>query len=185
MARKFRTPWSSREAPDLAVEGISRSNSKTEVTPTSSEKKWIGEQDVDITSAAEDLPKFVKTHHFDPMLPQEKIDILHDANATGDVEAMKGAEAAFAEDSPYEEVKASVRAIDGGEAANTVRAWILGMVFVTVCSGLNMFLSMRFAMCTVHLRRISNRELQESRHFLPAGGGFIVSLTSGSRFVLD
>jgi len=144
MAWRFRTPWSSRDAPDLGIEGISRSNSETEVTPTSYEKNGPSGQDVDITAAAADLPKFVKTHQFDHMLPQEKINILHDATATGDVEAIKVAEAAFAEDSPYAEVKASVRPIDGGEPANTVRAWILGMIFVTVASGLNMFLSMRF-----------------------------------------
>jgi hypothetical protein len=146
MAWRFRTPWSSRDAPNLGIEGISRSNSETEVTPTSSEKKGLDGQDVDITAAAEDLPKFAKTHQFDPMLPQDKIDILHDATATGDVEAMKVATAAFAEDSPYAEVKASVRPIDGSEPANTVRAWILGMIFVTVASGLNMFLSMRFVL---------------------------------------
>ncbi len=33
---------------------------------------------------------------------------------------------------------------DGGEVANTVRAWVLGMIFVTLGSGLNMFLSMRY-----------------------------------------
>ncbi|TVY20586.1 Sexual differentiation process protein isp4 [Lachnellula arida] len=143
MVGKLRTPWSSRDAPDLGIEGISRSDSGTEVTQTSSEKKIAGGQDVDITAAAEDLPKFAKTHQFDPNLPQERINILHDATATGDVEAMKEAEATFAEDSPYEEVKAAVRAIDGDEVANTVRAWILGMIFVTICSGLNMFLSMR------------------------------------------
>ncbi|TVY39646.1 Sexual differentiation process protein [Lachnellula subtilissima] len=142
MVGKLRTPWSSRDGPDLGIDGISRSNSGTEVTPTSSEKKELDGQDVDITAAAEDLPKFAKTHQFDPNLPQERINILHDATTTGDVEAMKVAEAAFAEDSPYEEVKAAVRAIDGGEVANTVRAWILGMIFVTICSGLNMFLSM-------------------------------------------
>ena len=135
MAWRFRTPWSSRDSPDLGIEENPRSDS---------EKRGLHAQDVDITAAAEDLPKFAKTHQFDPMLPQENINILHDATATGDVEAMKVAEAAFAEDSPYAEVKASVRPIDGGEPANTVRAWILGMIFVTVASGLNMFLSMRF-----------------------------------------
>jgi hypothetical protein len=40
-------------------------------------------------------------------------------------------------------VRAAVRPTDGGEVANTVRAWILGMIFVTIGSALNMFLSMR------------------------------------------
>lgn len=152
MAWTFRTPWSSRNdtaTADTGIEGISRLNSETEASPiTSTEKKAFGEKDVDITAAAEDLPKFAATHQFDPNLPQDKINILHDATATGDVEAMKVAEAAFAEDSPYEEVKSSTRPIDGGEPANTVRAWILGMIFVTICSGLNMFLSMRFVWFT-------------------------------------
>ena len=56
---------------------------------------------------------------------------------------MHEVEAIFAEDSPYEEVRAAVRTEDGEEVANTVRAWILGMLFVTVGSGANMFLSMR------------------------------------------
>ncbi|KAL1966252.1 hypothetical protein VTN77DRAFT_4605 [Rasamsonia byssochlamydoides] len=47
------------------------------------------------------------------------------------------------EDSPYESVRAAVRPTDGGEVANTVRAWVLGMFFVTIASGVNMFLSMR------------------------------------------
>jgi hypothetical protein len=146
MSKRFRTPWSSRNDPattDHDIDAISSPDSEAGVTPTSTEKKTIDGDDIDITAAAEDLPKFAKTHQFDPNLPQDKINILHDANATGDVETMKEAEAAFAEDSPYAEVKAAVRPVDGGEPANTVRAWILGMVFVTICSGLNMFLSMR------------------------------------------
>lgn len=146
MSRRFRTLWSSRNDPattNLYIDEISSPDSETGVTPTSTEKKTIDDEGIDITAAAEDLPKFARTHQFDPNLPQDKINILHDATATGDVETMKAAEAVFAEDSPYAEVKAAVRAVDGGEPANTVRAWILGMVFVTICSGLNMFLSMR------------------------------------------
>ncbi|PHH85773.1 hypothetical protein CDD83_11188 [Cordyceps sp. RAO-2017] len=47
------------------------------------------------------------------------------------------------EDSPYEEVRAAVRNTDGGEMANTLRAWILGLFFVTLGSGLHMFLGLR------------------------------------------
>ncbi|KAF1967183.1 OPT family small oligopeptide transporter [Bimuria novae-zelandiae CBS 107.79] len=84
-----------------------------------------------------------KTHQWDPNLKQEKIDELHAAIHDGDPEAIKRAQADFIEDSPYEEVRAAVRNTDGGEPCNTVRAWILGMLFVTVASGVNMFLSMR------------------------------------------
>ncbi|KAF2452145.1 OPT family small oligopeptide transporter [Karstenula rhodostoma CBS 690.94] len=84
-----------------------------------------------------------KTHQWDPNLKQDKIDELHAATHDGDPEAIKKAEKDFLEDSPYEEVRAAVRNTDGGEPANTVRAWVLGMLFVTVASGINMFLSMR------------------------------------------
>jgi hypothetical protein len=53
------------------------------------------------------------------------------------------------EDSAYEEVRAAVRNIDDGSVANTVRAWILGMFFVTVVAAINMFLSMRSPAITV------------------------------------
>lgn len=47
------------------------------------------------------------------------------------------------ENSPYEDVRAAVLNTDSGGASNTVRAWVLGMFFVTIGSALNMFLSMR------------------------------------------
>jgi hypothetical protein len=84
-----------------------------------------------------------KTHQWDPNLRQDKIDELLSATRDGDPEAIKKAQADFVEDSPYEEVRAAVKNTDGCEPANTVRAWILGMLFVTVASGINMFLSMR------------------------------------------
>jgi OPT family small oligopeptide transporter len=48
-----------------------------------------------------------------------------------------------------EYVQAAVRAEDGEEPANTLRAWILGFFFVTVASGVNMLLSMRSPAITI------------------------------------
>ncbi|KMU74391.1 small oligopeptide transporter [Coccidioides immitis RMSCC 3703] len=93
--------------------------------------------------AAKDLEKVAKSHQWDPNLPSEQIDAIEEARRTGDVEIVTQVDKAFLEDSPYPEVRAAVRNTDEGEVANTVRAWILGLVFVTVGSGLNMFLSMR------------------------------------------
>lgn len=84
-----------------------------------------------------------KAHQWDPNLPQEKIDELLAATRDEDPEAVKKAQADFVEDSPYIEVRAAVKNTDGEEPACTVRAWVLGLSFVTVASGLNMFLSMR------------------------------------------
>jgi OPT family small oligopeptide transporter len=48
-----------------------------------------------------------------------------------------------------EYVEAAVRAEDGEEPANTLRAWVLGFFFVTVASGVNMLLSMRSPAITI------------------------------------
>jgi hypothetical protein len=84
-----------------------------------------------------------KAHQWDPNLPQDKIDELLAATHGGDPEAVRKAQEDFIENSPYEEVRAAVKNTDGEEPANTVRAWVLGIIFVTLASGLNMFLSMR------------------------------------------
>lgn len=77
-----------------------------------------------------------------PHESREKPEVMHSTIASDDPKAE--AERLLAENSPYEEVRVAVRNTDGGEVTNTVRAWIMGMVFVTVGAGLNMFLSMRF-----------------------------------------
>ena len=48
-----------------------------------------------------------------------------------------------------EYVEAAVRAEDGEEPANTLRAWVLGFFFVTISSGVNMLLSMRSPAITI------------------------------------
>ncbi|RJE18125.1 oligopeptide transporter [Aspergillus sclerotialis] len=80
---------------------------------------------------------------WDPNLPQEKVDAINEAAKTDDQEKGVNLDKSELQDSPYESVRAAVRNTDNGEAANTVRAWVLGMIFVTIGSGLNMFLSMR------------------------------------------
>lgn len=101
------------------------------------------ESTVDVKEATKDLQSIKHAHQFDPNLPQEKLDILDKALQDGETDEIIEATTLFTEDSPYVEVRAAVRNTDGEEVANTVRAWILGMFFVTIGSGLNMFLSMR------------------------------------------
>ena len=125
-----------------AASPVSSSNSSGHEKSTQL-KPSISPSQQDITNTSLDIPKFEKSHQWDPNLPQSKIDALHTAARTGDSEAVHEIEVDFGEHSPYEEVRAAVRTEDGEEVANTVRAWILGMLFVTVGSGANMFLSMR------------------------------------------
>ena len=109
-----------------------------EVASSSSESRTEVEQ------AKRELDQIRKTHQWDPNLPQGKLDAVKHALEHGDTKEILETEHLFADNSPYEEVRAAVRPTDNGEVANTVRAWIMGMFFVTIGSGLNMFLSMRF-----------------------------------------
>ncbi|THC93217.1 hypothetical protein EYZ11_007299 [Aspergillus tanneri] len=89
----------------------------------------------------DDLQK-INARRWDPNLPQENIDAI-EASKSEDQEKAAEVDKPVLDDSPYESVRAAVRNTDNGEVANTVRAWVLGMIFVTLGSGLNMFLSMR------------------------------------------
>ena len=84
-----------------------------------------------------------RSHQNDPNLPIEDIKALNEAVKTGNVEEFLEEEDRLTRRSPYEAVRAAVRETDGEEVANTVRAWILGFIFVTAAAGINMFLSMR------------------------------------------
>lgn len=94
-------------------------------------------------SNVEELSKLKSLHQWDPNLSQEKLDEINEAVDTNDQEKAAELDKSFLQDSPYHSVRAAVRNTDGEEVANTVRAWILGMIFTTIGSGLNMFLSMR------------------------------------------
>ncbi|KAI1089830.1 OPT family small oligopeptide transporter [Rostrohypoxylon terebratum] len=109
-------------------------------TPSSTDEKLPR---IDVATAIADLDKIQHNHQWDPNLPQEKLDAVKSALEHGDDKEIAETDLLFTEDSPYEEVRAAVRNTDGGEVACTVRAWILGMIFVTAGSGLNMLLSMR------------------------------------------
>ncbi|KAI1422466.1 OPT family small oligopeptide transporter [Xylaria sp. FL1777] len=125
-----------------------RAKSEQDTSPTSAEdSQWsqarAEQEPVDVREVAADLEKIKQAHQWDPNLPKEKLDAIRAAVEDGDAKEMVVADMLFTEDSPYQEVRAAVRNVDGGEVANTVRAWVIGMFFVTVASGANMFLSMR------------------------------------------
>jgi OPT family oligopeptide transporter len=47
------------------------------------------------------------------------------------------------ENSPYPEVRSAVRPTDEDLPTNTIRAWVLGMILLTIGSGLNLLFSLR------------------------------------------
>ena len=117
-----------------------------EVPPTGSDEKRQFSIDAEVL---QDVKKLDKAHQADPNLADDEIDALREAAKTGDAERVLEVEKTFVENSPYENVRAAVRTTDGEEVANTLRAWILGFFFVTIASGINMFLSMRSPAITI------------------------------------
>ena len=141
---KFRSKDKGDQERDITVASpVSSTSDSPTLEKSHTPKPSLSTHQQDITEPSVDISQFEKSHQWDPNLPQSKLDALHTAAQTGDAEAVHEIEVDFVEHSPYEEVRAAVRVEDGEEVANTVRAWILGMLFVTVGSGANMFLSMR------------------------------------------
>lgn len=97
----------------------------------------------------DDVDRLQKVHQYDPNLPDKEIKILDEAAKSGNVEKALEIDETLTKESPYETVRAAVRETDGEETANTVRAWLLGFIFVTLSSGINMFLSMRSPAITI------------------------------------
>lgn len=125
-----------------------RAKVERDASPSSADDARLSQSEekqetVDGAVAPTDLEKIKQAHQWDPNLPKATIDAVQKAIEDEDAKEMVAADRLFTEDSPYEEVRAAVRNVDGGEVANTVRAWIIGLLFVTVASGANMFLSMR------------------------------------------
>ncbi len=138
MVGKFRVPWSERENPSLVgtVEQVSISSISNTFSPSDGRH---AEKYQEISDEAADVPKIAKSQYWDPNLPQETLNAIVEASKIGDPEKIHEVEVEFTEDSPYEQVRAAVRTTDGEEVANTVRAWVLGMIFVTIGSGMNCF----------------------------------------------
>lgn len=90
------------------------------------------------------LQQFEKAHKLDPNLPLDELNDVDAAIATGNAEKGIEIEHALMEDnSPYPEVRAVVRNYDVDVPANTVRAWVIGMVLCTIGSGINVLFSLR------------------------------------------
>jgi hypothetical protein len=90
----------------------------------------------------DDVGTFAQTSAWDPNMDDSK---LKEVSLTeNDLEKELKYEQDLGENSPYPEVRAAVDNTDDiSMPANTLRAWFLGLLFVTLGSGLNIFFSLR------------------------------------------
>src|SRR4051794_33784327 len=93
--------------------------------------------------ALKQLRNLKNHHHWDPNLPEDVVDELDEALNTTDEKTRISVAQELIDNSPYPEVRAAVPNIDEGGAVNTIRAWVIGLVFATIGSSLNMLFSMR------------------------------------------
>jgi OPT family small oligopeptide transporter len=94
-------------------------------------------------SADADLRRFSVLHEWDPNVPEDKRKAIDAAVNQHDKDAEIALDEELEENSPYPEVVAAVRPTDEDVPANTIRAWVLGMVFMTIGSGCNLLFSLR------------------------------------------
>lgn len=99
------------------------------------------------TSIPETTDSLKQTGEWESDLPLKHFEASNGFSKSEDV--IETHEEDIEDDSPYEEVRAAVRNTDDQSPANTVRAWILGLLFVTVVAAINMLLSMRSPALTV------------------------------------
>lgn len=104
------------------------------VTETGSSQQ--GSEDISNANVEHDLNQFVEGHAWDPNLDRKKMDDLKGALGHHDTEAEAALEHELEENSPYPEVVAAVQNWDDSTLpASTIRAWLIGMTFVTIGSG--------------------------------------------------
>ncbi|EFW99104.1 small oligopeptide transporter [Grosmannia clavigera kw1407] len=124
-----------------------------EILPATSGAYGVEEDNIQAATGSDalnTLKQFKNLHQFDPNLPIEELNDIDDALQSGNAEKGLQMEQVIVEDnSPYAEVRASVRNYDVDLPANTIRAWVIGMVLCTVGSGVNMLFSLRNPSVTV------------------------------------
>ncbi|TRX98507.1 hypothetical protein FHL15_000581 [Xylaria flabelliformis] len=96
------------------------------------------------------LKRFEHQPHFDPNLPTDEIELMDASLTRSDAEKSVNVETNVIEDdSQYSEVRAAVRNYDVDLPANTIRAWVIGLILCTVGSAVNMLFSLRNPSVTI------------------------------------
>ncbi|KAF1982642.1 small oligopeptide transporter, OPT family [Aulographum hederae CBS 113979] len=136
----------SKSVPEPVIEGVGEDTSSAEeIAETLSSEL----PNYEATKAHENLKRFSENHQWDPNLEDEKRNAIHDAVENHVVEKEVGIEQELEENSPYPEVVAAVRNYDEDLPSNTLRAWMIGLLFTTIGSGLNMLFSLRSPQITI------------------------------------
>jgi len=131
---------------------VFRWRSKNAVDGPVSDQQNASSSAVDVGHDAEaDLIEFNKSHKWDPFLDTEKLDNVDNVIQSGDTEKQAAVEETLLEDdSPYAEVRASVKPTDDPDMPiNTIRAWTIGAIMCTIVAACNILLGLRYSPVTI------------------------------------
>jgi hypothetical protein len=113
-----------------------------DITPEASSSEGV--------DALDHFKHFEHRQHLDPNLPTDEIELIEAPHRNDDAEKAVRVEAVSEEDdSPYPEVRTAVRNYDVDLPANTIRAWVIGLILCTVGSTVNMLFSLRNPSITI------------------------------------
>ena len=143
----IRRPWpvSRRDTDGLQA----NSSSSPESIEMTGDVKTGATATTNPVEAEKDLQTFKKLHQWDFNLESSKREAIENAVKAHDIEAEIQIDQELEENSPYPEVASAVRNIDEDVPANTIRAWVIGLLFTTIGSGLNMLFSLRNPQITI------------------------------------
>ncbi|KAH8888862.1 OPT family small oligopeptide transporter [Thozetella sp. PMI_491] len=125
--------WRGKASEEPATETVTATGSESDIRPEV------------------DLRNFKKHHKWDPFLEIDQLDAVDSALQTGDIEKEAVVEEQLLlEDSPYAEVRASVKPTDDPEApVDTIRAWVIGAIMCTIVAACNILLGLRRSPITI------------------------------------
>ncbi|KAF4541792.1 putative small oligopeptide opt family protein [Lasiodiplodia theobromae] len=142
----FRKPWpvSRRDTDGITLNTLEDKEATATATPAEVDDH------AKAAAAQKDLQTFSDLHRWDPNLESDKRDAIEEAVKKGDVEAEISLDQGLGENSPYPEVASAVPNTDDHTLpCNTIRAWVIGLIFTTIGSGLNMLFNLRNPSITI------------------------------------
>ncbi|KAJ8113656.1 hypothetical protein OPT61_g4264 [Boeremia exigua] len=106
-------------------------------------------RNIDETEANTRLAAFRREHRWDPNMSDEAIEMVDAVTATHDYKSEAQLVGEIIEDSPYPEVRAVVRNYDEDVPVSTIRAWTIGLLMTTICSGVNGLFLLRYPIISI------------------------------------
>ncbi|KAF2831755.1 small oligopeptide transporter-like protein [Ophiobolus disseminans] len=105
--------------------------------------------DISEAEASRRLAAFRRDHRWDPNMPDDAIESVDAVTGAHDHKGEAQLVGDVIENSPYPEVRAVVLNYDQDVPASTIRAWVIGLLMTTICSGVNALFLLRYPIISI------------------------------------